>query len=100
MAEADAEAKMKAKYGALPTQKDLLSKRMKGPAEKKHFDSADWAQELDSAEALPLTTAPPELAASALATKQSDGAEGGVATEGVATEGVATPPLTAEPSSS
>lgn len=90
---------MKAKYGALPTQKDLLSKRMKvcvstvplhhasaprcytlplahtlitsptftrmqGPAEKKHFDSADWAQELDSAEALPLTTTPPELAAS------------------------------------
>ena len=38
--------------------------RMQGPAEKKHFDSADWAQELDSAEALPLTTAPPELAAS------------------------------------
>ena len=42
----------------------LTFTRMQGPAEKKHFDSADWAQELDSAEALPLTTAPPELAAS------------------------------------
>ena len=36
------EAKLKAKYGALPNQKQLLEKRMRqghGGGEKKHFDS-------------------------------------------------------------
>lgn len=42
-----AEEKIKKKYGNLPTQKDLLAKRMKGGTGKSHFDSADWAQDLN-----------------------------------------------------
>lgn len=48
-AEAEAEAKMKARYGALPNQKNLLERRMKGDVgakERKYFDSADWAKSL------------------------------------------------------
>ena len=65
---------MKAKYGVLPTQKDLLSKRMKGPAEKKHFDSADWAQELSAPEkelapSAMAADAPPENKAGAVLTE-------------------------------
>jgi len=39
-----AEEALKKKYGALPTQKGLLDKRLKG-ADKKYFDSADWAKD-------------------------------------------------------
>mmetsp|Transcript_29230 Transcript_29230/g.61460 ORF Transcript_29230/g.61460 Transcript_29230/m.61460 type:complete len:83 (-) Transcript_29230:766-1014(-) len=45
-AEKAEEEKLKKKYGALPTQKGLLERRLKG-GDKKYFDSADWAKDKD-----------------------------------------------------
>ena len=46
--EAEAEKKLKAKFGALPNQKALMERRMRGEGgkERKYFDSADWAKDL------------------------------------------------------
>jgi len=49
-------AQLKKKYGALPTQKGLLERRLKG-GDKKYFDSADWAKDKDKG-ATPGATAP------------------------------------------
>ena len=48
------EEKLRARYGALPNQKALMERRMRGegPASaKKYFDSADWAKSLSPTDA-------------------------------------------------
>jgi len=69
MADAAEEAKLKAKYGALPNQKALLERRLKGDpsaAKKQYFDSADWARGLPGAATQAVAAQPPTSSASPL----------------------------------
>lgn len=43
------EEMLRKKYGSLPNKKDLLNRQLKGN-DKKYFDSADYAQDKDSAQ--------------------------------------------------